>query len=150
MRFPTSLSLTSSPPTTKPNAGSCASADPTLPAVLGDRPAVLLRLHRDALDAGPGVEPGPERPERAVVGGQRTPGEADSRTQELAALVAHALLDEFVRSHQERLGNGQAERLGGLHVDDQLELGGLLHGEIGGLGPLEDLDVISTLASCPA
>ncbi|PYN72838.1 MAG: hypothetical protein DMD96_34060 [Candidatus Rokuibacteriota bacterium] len=35
-------------------------------------------------------------------------------------------------------------------VDDQLELGGLLDGEVGRPGAVEDLDVISALASCPA
>src|SRR4029453_2082820 len=46
-------------------------------------------------DAGPGVEPGAQLPERAVVGGQRAPGEADCRTKELAALVEHALFDDL-------------------------------------------------------
>jgi len=34
------------------------------------------------------------------------------------------------------LGDRQPERLGGLEIDDQLELGGLLDGVIGGLGAL--------------
>jgi hypothetical protein len=41
----------------------------------------------DVADAGPGVEPGPERPERAVVRRTREPGEAECCSQELAALV---------------------------------------------------------------
>jgi hypothetical protein len=38
-----------------------------------------------------------------------------------------------------RGGDGQAERLSGLQVDDQLKRGGLLHGQVGGLGAFEDL-----------
>ena len=58
---------------------------------------------------------------------------------ELAALVEHGLLDHLVRSQEQRLGNREAESLGSLEIDDQLELGGLLDGEVGGFGALEDL-----------
>ena len=37
-----------------------------------------------------------------------------------------ALLDHLIRPLQQRLGDRQAEGLGGLEVDDQLELRGLL------------------------
>ena len=47
-------------------------------------------------DAGPGVEPGTQRPERAVVRQHRAPSESHCRTEELAALVGHALLDDPV------------------------------------------------------
>jgi len=46
------------------------------------------------------------------------------------------LLNHLIRPPHERLGDRQPERLGGLEIDDQLELGGLLDGEIGGLGAL--------------
>src|SRR5258708_14039007 len=49
------------------------------------------------------------------------------------------LLDHRIRPLQERRRDRQAERLGGLEVDDQLELGRLLDGEISRLGPLENL-----------
>src|SRR5713226_1549343 len=42
------------------------------------------------------------------------------------------LLDHLIRPEKERWGDGEAERLGGLEVDDQLELCGLLHGQVGG------------------
>jgi hypothetical protein len=48
-------------------------------------------------------------------------------------------LNDLVRPHQERLGDRQAESLGALEVDDQLELRRLLNGEVGGLGALENL-----------
>src|SRR5215471_6093870 len=48
------------------------------------------------------------------------------------------LPDHLVRLEEERRGYRQSEVLGGLEVDDQLELRGLLHGEVGGLGPLQD------------
>jgi hypothetical protein len=62
--------------------------------------ALVRHAHDNVADAGPGVEPGAQRPECSVVRRHRAPGEADSRTQELAALVEHALLDHLVRSRQ--------------------------------------------------
>src|SRR5262245_20596290 len=50
-----------------------------------------------------------------------------------------ALLDHFVSSGEQRRRYGQAERLRRLEVDHQLELRRLLDGEVGGLGPLQDL-----------
>src|SRR3990170_2291254 len=47
-------------------------------------------------------------------------------------------LDHLVGPEPERLGNGKPEGLGRLEIDDKLELGGLLDGEIGRLGTLED------------
>jgi hypothetical protein len=35
-------------------------------------------------------------------------------------------------------GDGQPKRFGGLEVDDQIELGWRLHGEVGRLGALEN------------
>jgi hypothetical protein len=37
----------------------------------------------------------------------------DGRSQELAALVEHALLDDLVRPQEQRLRDRQSERLGG-------------------------------------
>src|SRR3970040_2366706 len=53
--------------------------------------------------------------------------------------MALSLLDDLVGAKQQRLRNGQAQGLGGLEVDDELELGRLLDREIGRLGALEDL-----------
>jgi len=44
------------------------------------------------------------------------------------------LLDHLIRPLQERRRERQTEGLGGLEIDDQLELRRLLEGEIGGLG----------------
>ena len=38
--------------------------------------------------------------------------------------------DHFIRLKQERRGDGEAERLGGLEVDDEFEFHGLLHGQV--------------------
>ena len=46
------------------------------------------------------IEPGPQRPEGAVVGRAREPGEPECCSQELAALVEHELLDYLVRPHK--------------------------------------------------
>src|ERR1700721_2321993 len=41
------------------------------------------------------------------------------------------------------LRHGEAERLGGLEIDDQLEGGRLLHRQIGRLGAVEDLSGVN-------
>src|SRR6266446_2645832 len=48
-------------------------------------------------------------------------------------------INHLIRPLQEGLGGRQAERLGGLEVDHQLELRRLLDGEVAGLGALENL-----------
>src|SRR4029077_2404716 len=48
-------------------------------------------------------------------------------------------LDHLIRALQQRRRDRQAEGLGGLEVDDQLEGRRLLDRQIGGLGALEDL-----------
>src|SRR6476661_8258013 len=48
-------------------------------------------------------------------------------------------LDDLIRPLQERRRDRQAEGLGGLEVDDQLELGRLLYREVSRLRALEDL-----------
>jgi DDE_Tnp_1-associated len=47
--------------------------------------------------------------------------------------------NHLVRLKQDGGGNGEAEGLGRLQVDDQLKLHRLLDGQVGGLGPLEEL-----------
>ena len=46
-----------------------------------------------------------------------------------------ALLDHLVGAGERRQRNGQAERIGGLEIDDQIDLGGLLHRQLGWLQP---------------
>src|SRR5215472_1506448 len=52
---------------------------------------------------------------------------------------AASLLDHLIRPQEERLRDRQSEGLGGLEVDDELELGGLLYREVAGLRPLQNL-----------
>src|SRR6266851_727082 len=54
-------------------------------------------------------------------------------------MCAGPSLDYLIRPLQERRGDRQAEGLGGLQVDDQLELGGLLDRQVSGIGALENL-----------
>jgi len=49
------------------------------------------------------------------------------------------LLDELVRAQQQGLRNRQADRLGGLEIEHQFELGGLLDRKVRWLGPLRML-----------
>src|SRR2546426_11643472 len=53
--------------------------------------------------------------------------------------LAGQLLDPPLRLQQQRLRNRQPERLGSLEVDHQLELRGLLDGEVSRFGPFQDL-----------
>ena len=48
----------------------------------------------------------------------------------------HALFDHVICPQQQRLRDGEPERLGGLEVDDELEGGGLLNWQVAGLGTL--------------
>jgi hypothetical protein len=51
--------------------------------------------------------------------------------------LAGPLFDQLVGAKQERFGNGEANRLGSLEVDDQLVFGRLLYGQVGWFGALE-------------
>src|ERR1700730_9173515 len=57
--------------------------------------------------------------------------------------TSRASFDDLVRAGQDRWRDRQAERHGGLEVDDQLECRRLLHWQIGGLGALEDLSSVN-------
>jgi hypothetical protein len=46
----------------------------------------------------------------------------------------YGLFDNFVGAQQERLGDGEADRLSGLEVNHQLELGWELHRQVAYLG----------------
>src|ERR1700675_4289278 len=54
------------------------------------------------------------------------------------AIAPDPLLDHLVGGGQQRFRDGEAEGLSGLKVDDQLEFGRLLDGQIRGLCALED------------
>ena len=58
-----------------------------------------------------------------------------------------SLFDHLVGERQERLGDRQAERLGGLEVDDQVELGRLLDRDVVRLSPAKNL--IDHLSGAP-
>jgi hypothetical protein len=52
--------------------------------------------------------------------------------------LAVVSFDHLVGSGQQGFRDGDAERLGGLHVDHQFELCRLLNGQVGRLGAFED------------
>ena len=93
----------------------------------------------DPADAGPRVEPGAERPEGSVIRRSREGGESECCSEELAALVEHALLDDLARLEEHRLRDCQAEGLGGLEVDHQLDLVGCSIGRSAGFAPFRIL-----------
>src|SRR5262245_58781583 len=55
------------------------------------------------------------------------------------SLTFQLLLDDLVRPRQHRRRDREVEGLRGFEVDDQLERRRLQHGQIGGLGALQDL-----------
>jgi len=71
--------------------------------------------------------PGGNLTEGSVVRGQGAPGESDSSTQELTALVEHALVDHPIGSGQQLRWNCEAQRLGRSLVHDKLESARLLY-----------------------
>jgi hypothetical protein len=56
------------------------------------------------------------------------------------------LPEHFGRLEEERRGNGEAQRLGGLEVDDQLKRGRLFHRQVRGLGPREETVHVTNMA----
>src|SRR2546427_12236157 len=59
--------------------------------------------------------------------------------RDTSQLPYHSLLDHLVRQDQERWWHRDPERLGGLEIDDQLELHRLLDGQVSGLAALQNL-----------
>jgi hypothetical protein len=55
------------------------------------------------------------------------------------ATVPAGLADHLVGLEEEGWGNRQAQRLGGLEVDDELERRGLLERQVGEVGAIQDL-----------
>src|SRR5207245_7324947 len=66
---------------------------------------------------------------------RREPSMPAVKRDELLHVIGkvHGLLNDLIRPQQQRLWDCEAKRLGGLCVDDQLELGGLLDGKLRGL-----------------
>src|SRR5258705_4559660 len=77
--------------------------------------------------------------ESAVVGRSREPRESECCHEKPSARVEHALLDHLVCPLEQRLRDRQPERLRGLHIDDQLKLGGLLDRQVTRLGAFQNL-----------
>jgi hypothetical protein len=61
------------------------------------------------------------------------------------------LFDDLVGAGEQRLRHGEAERLRGLHIDDQLELGRLLEWKLGGVFAFQHpVDVVGGFSLCGA
>jgi hypothetical protein len=57
---------------------------------------------------------------------------------DICSAANRSLFDHLVGAAEQREREGEAECLGGFHVDDQLDLGGLLDRQLGGLFALEN------------
>src|ERR1700746_676545 len=75
-------------------------------------------------------------------------GDADLRADRSTAYLVSCIrvrsapghsLDHLVGEREQPVGDGEAKRLGRLEVDDKLVSRGLLHGQVGRLGTLENL-----------
>src|ERR1700674_3678301 len=53
--------------------------------------------------------------------------------------ITASLFYDLVDAQKERLGDGQAERLGGRQIDDEIEFGRLLDRDVGRLRPAQNL-----------
>ena len=61
--------------------------------------------------------------------------------------IGRRLFDHLVGAGKQRLRHGEAERLGGFEIDNQLILGRRLHRQVGRLLALEDpIDVVGCAA----
>ena len=59
------------------------------------------------------------------------------------SVTAIASIDDLVGAGEEQSRHGEAERFGGIEIDDQLESGRLLNRQVGRLGAVEDLSGIN-------
>ena len=109
--------------------------------------ALSVHSNSDVPDARPRVEPGTQPPECTVVGEHGESGETDCCTEELAALVEHALLDDLISPRQDGLRDRETQGFGCLQIDNQLESPRLLHRQVRRLRALEDLVGMSSLKS---
>src|SRR5215469_12504855 len=72
------------------------------------------------------------------------------RLSRTGAATPRPLFDHLVGGRQQRHWDGDAERLGGLQVDGQLELDWVLHWQVGRLVPFEDAaDILTYLTIRP-
>jgi hypothetical protein len=75
---------------------------------------------------------------------------APKRRNELPPPHSITSFDHFIGDSEQVRRNGKAECLGGLQVDDELELDGLLHRKIAWLLAFEDAaGVLTNLTICP-
>jgi hypothetical protein len=75
---------------------------------------------------------------RARRGRPHFPDWAELVSRLLAELVSR-LLDDLIRPRQQRRREREAECLGGLQINDELELRRLLDWKVGGLGAFQNL-----------
>src|SRR5262249_48298773 len=105
------------------------------------------RLRRLDCELRPATDIRSARPYLPVAPPRRAARRGGSRSDCPRMRVGRSL-DHLIRPRQQRRGDRQAERLGGLEVDDQLELGRLLDWEIGRLRTLANPGDIGGSTHC--
>ena len=59
-------------------------------------------------------------------------------TRDSCTAANGVLFDHIICNREQRVWHGETERLGGLEIDDALELGRLLHRQVGWIGAAQD------------
>src|SRR5262249_34349201 len=95
--------------------------------------AEVTQLLAERLDEGmtAGRKPANSDRSRGLTAGKSWPRCYTGRKTASEGTVIH-LFNDLIRPRQQRRRDRQAEGLGGLEIDDEFELGGLLHRQIGG------------------
>jgi hypothetical protein len=102
-------------------------------------PALVRHAGDDQAETGPGVEPLMDQVQLARTVAHEHGGEGVAEAAATGAEFHQPLFDDLICPQQQRRRDRQAERFGGLEVDDELELRRLLDGHIGGLSPFQNL-----------
>src|SRR5262245_16523008 len=78
-------------------------------------------------------------PRKSLLCAKPSPLEQKQTRPPLACATLAPSFEHLVSTRKQRLRNRDTQRLRCLQIDEEIELGRLLHGQVAGVGPLEDL-----------